>query len=166
MKDSIGRDWQLGTIQLDFQQPRRFELYYTDKDGSRKTPVVIHRVIYGSLERFIGILTEHLAGAFPLWLSPVQAKVIPIAETHHEEAQKIHDLLQKAGIRSELSLDTPFGKQIRQAKVEKIPYFVIIGDKDIAAGKVTLESRDHGQIGQITKDELITRLTKEIREKK
>jgi threonyl-tRNA synthetase len=166
MKDSIGRDWQMGTIQLDFQQPRRFELYYTDKDGSRKTPVVIHRVIYGSLERFIGILTEHLAGAFPLWLSPVQAKVIPIAETHHAEAQKIHDLLQKVGIRSELSLDTPFGKQIRQAKVEKIPYFIVIGDKDISANKVTLESRDHGQIGQITREELVALLTKEIKEKK
>src|SRR3989338_6177275 len=99
MKDSLGREWQMGKIQLDFQQPIRFELFYTDKDGSRKTPVVIHRVIYGSLERFIGILIEHTAGAFPLWLAPVQVKVIPIGEAHFEAARAAGKALRAAGVR-------------------------------------------------------------------
>ncbi|MEK7575129.1 MAG: threonine--tRNA ligase [Patescibacteria group bacterium] len=166
MRDSIGREWQMGTVQLDFQQPIRFELFYTDKDGSRKTPVVIHRVIYGSLERFIGILTEHTAGAFPLWLAPTQIKVIPIGDEHHKEASRVHDMLEKAGIRSELSLENGFGKQIRQAKVEKIPYFIVIGDKDIEAKKVTLESRDKGNLGQLSATEVLEKLQKEILDKK
>ena len=167
MKDSLGREWQMGTIQLDFQLPSRFELYYTDRDGIRKTPVVIHRVIYGSLERFIGVLIEHLAGKFPLWLSLVQVKVIPVREEHMEYSDKVYKKLKTAGVRAEIDKDADnFGKKVRNAKNMHIPYFIIIGDKDISANKVTLESRDAGQIGQLGEDEVIERITKEIKEKK
>ena len=167
MKDSLGREWQMGTIQLDFQQPKRFELFYTDKDGSRKTPVVIHRVIYGSLERFIGILIEHTAGAFPLWLAPVQVKIIPIEEKHFEVAAGAAKALQAAGLRVDLDTsDEGFGKKVRQAKNIKIPYFIIIGDKDIAAGKVTLESRGKGNLGQLDIDTVVSKLVTEVKEKK
>ncbi|KKW09449.1 MAG: Threonine-tRNA ligase [Candidatus Kaiserbacteria bacterium GW2011_GWA2_49_19] len=167
MKDSLGREWQMGTIQLDFQQPIRFELFYTDKDGSRKTPVVIHRVIYGSLERFIGILIEHTAGAFPLWLAPVQVKVIPIEEKHFEAARAAGKALNAAGLRVDLDLsDESFGKKVRHAKQMKMPYFLIIGDKDIAAGKVTLESRDKRNLGQLDVEEITQKLSTEVKEKK
>ena len=167
MKDSFGREWQMGTIQLDFQQPIRFELFYTDKDGSRKTPVVIHRVIYGSLERFIGILVEHTAGAFPLWLAPVQVKVIPIEEKHFETAETAAEALRAGGLRVDLdTTDNGFGKKVRHAKQMKVPYFIIIGDKDIATGKVTLESRDKGNLGQITTEEVTKKLASESKSKK
>ncbi|MES2087880.1 MAG: threonine--tRNA ligase [Patescibacteria group bacterium] len=166
MKDSIGREWQMGTIQLDFQQPLRFELHYTDKDGSRKTPVVVHRVIYGSLERFIGILIEHTAGAFPLWLAPTQVKIIPIEEKHNEAAKSAATALLAAGLRVDLdNSDQGFGKKIREAKSMKIPYFIIIGDKDIAAEKVTLESRDKGNLGQLDVAEIVTKLKGEVTKK-
>lgn len=167
MKDSLGRDWQMGTMQLDFQLPARFDLHYTDRDGSRKMPIVIHRVIYGSLERFIGILTEHYAGKFPLWISPTQVKIIPVGDTHHAKAVEIYDLLRSNMIRAEIELgDEGFGKKIRKAKEELIPYFIIIGDKDIAVSKVTLESRNVGQVGQLSEEEVIEKFVKEIREKK
>jgi threonyl-tRNA synthetase len=167
MKDSLGREWQMGTIQLDFQQPLRFGLEYTDKDGKKKTPVVIHRVIYGSLERFIGILVEHTAGNFPLWLSPVQVKIIPVSENQHGVALLLKEQLVAINIRADIDLSKDsFGKKIRNAKTEHIPYFIIIGDKDMAANKVTLESRDHGQIGQLSADEVIEKLKKEIADKK
>jgi len=167
MKDAIGRDWQMGTIQLDFQQPRRFELVYTDRDGKNKTPVVIHRVIYGSLERFIGILIEHLAGAFPLWLAPVQVKVIPVRENHNEYAKGIYELLKENGIRAELDIeDKNLGGKVRDAKNNKMPYWIVIGDKEIEAEKITLESRDAGQLGQMGKDEMLSKLLEEIKNKK
>lgn len=166
MKDAIGRDWQMGTIQLDFQQPRRFELEYTDKDGKRKTPVVIHRVIYGSLERFIGILIEHLAGNFPLWLSPVQVKVIPVRTNHNEYAQKIFEILKENNIRAELDdADENLGSKVRDAKNNKIPYWIVIGDKEVDADKITLESRDSGNLGQMTKEELVVKFVEEIKNK-
>ncbi len=167
MKDSLGREWQMGTIQLDFQQPLRFELFYTDKDGSRKTPVVVHRVIYGSLERFIGILIEHTAGAFPLWLAPVQVKIIPIEEKHVKAAESAAASLSAASLRVDLDTsDTGFGKKVREAKQQKIPYFIIIGDKDIEAGKVTLESRDRGNLGQLDIKEIVENLVTEISNKR
>ena len=167
MKDAIGRDWQMGTIQLDFQQPRRFELEYTDKDGKNKTPVVIHRVIYGSLERFIGILIEHTAGAFPLWLAPVQVKVIPVRENHNEYAKGIYELLKAQGIRAELDIeDKNLGGKVRDAKNNKMPYWIVIGDKEIEAEKITLESRDAGNLGQMGKDEMLAKLAEEIKNKK
>jgi len=167
MKDAIGRDWQMGTIQLDFQQPRRFELEYTDKDGKKKTPIAIHRVIYGSLERFIGILIEHTAGAFPLWLAPVQVKIIPVRINHNEYAKQIFELLKENNIRAELDdKDENLGTKVRDAKNNKLPYWIVIGDKEIEAVKVTLESRDTGQLGQMSKEELIKKLLEEIANKK
>ncbi len=167
MKDAIGRDWQMGTMQLDFQQPRRFELTYTDKDGSKKTPVVVHRVIYGSLERFIGILIEHFAGAFPFWLSPIQVKVIPIStDKHMDYAVDVLKNLKDAGIRAELDeTNESLGKKIRNAKIEKIPYLVIIGDKEKEAGTLTIEGRIE-KLENLTPEVLIEKLKEEIKNKK
>ena len=167
MKDSLGRDWQMGTMQLDFQLPKRFELGYTDKDGRKKNPVVIHRVIYGSLERFMGIMIEHYAGAFPLWLAPVQVKVIPVRENHNAYAEEVYNLLKDNNIRAELdNSEGNLGGKVRDAKSNKMPYWIVIGDKEIEAGQVTLESRDHGQLGQIGKEELVAKLSEEIKNKK
>lgn len=167
MKDAIGRDWQMGTMQLDFQQPRRFELEYIDKDGKRKTPVVIHRVIYGSLERFIGILIEHYSGAFPLWLAPVQVKIIPVRTNHTEYAKKVYEMLRENNIRVELDdKDENLGTKVRDAKTNKMPYWVVIGDKEIEANAVTLESRDSGNLGQMSKENLVSKLLEEIKNKK
>ena len=167
MKDAIGREWQMGTIQLDFQQPQRFELEYTDRDGKKKTPVAIHRVIYGSLERFIGILIEHTAGAFPLWLAPVQVKVIPVRTNHNEYAKEIFEMLKEGDIRAELANeDENLGTKVRSAKNNKIPYWVVIGDKEIEASLVTLESRDSGQLGKMPKEDLLKKLLEEIKNKK
>ncbi len=165
--DSLGRQWQVATIQLDMNMPERFELECMNEEGKNERIVMIHAAIMGSIERFMSILIEHYAGKFPLWLSPVQARLIPIADAHHEKALELFNKLKELDIRAEIDLSKDnFGKKIRQAKVEHIPYFIIIGDKDIAAGKVTLESRDNGQIGQITEAELIERIKKEIKEKK
>jgi len=167
MKDAIGREWQMGTIQLDFQQPQRFELEYTDRDGKKKTPVAIHRVIYGSLERFIGILIEHTAGAFPLWLAPVQVKIIPVRTNHNEYAKEIFEMLKEGDIRAELANeDENLGTKVRSAKNNKIPYWVVIGDKEIEASLVTLESRDSGQLGKMPKEDLLKKLLEEIKNKK
>src|SRR3989338_8524598 len=167
MKDAIGREWQMGTIQLDFQQPQRFELEYTDRDGKKKTPVAIHRVIYGSLERFIGILIEHTAGAFPLWLAPVQVKIIPVRTNHNEYAKEIFEMLKEGDIRAELANeDENLGTKVRSAKNNKIPYWVVIGDKEIEASIVTLESRDSGQLGKMPKEDLLKKLLEEIKNKK
>ncbi len=168
MKDAIGREWQMGTMQLDFQQPHRFDLEYTDKDGKKKTPVVIHRVIYGSLERFIGILIEHYAGAFPLWLSPIQVRVIPISgDKHLDYADKIFKSLKENNIRAELDeSNESLSKKIRNAKMEKIPYLVIIGDKEKESEKLTVEGRNNEKIENIASEEFIVKLKKEIEEKK
>ena len=166
MKDAIGRDWQMGTIQLDFQQPRRFELEYTDRDGKRKTPVVIHRVIYGSLERFIGILTEHTAGAFPLWLSPVQVRVLPIGEAHLEYSREIFEALKNENIRVELDeSNETLGKKIRNGKTEKIPYLVVLGDKEKESKTLTAEGRTE-KLENISLEKFMARLKEEIKNKK
>lgn len=166
-KDAIGREWQLATIQCDFNLPERFDLSFINEKGEKERPVVIHRAISGSLERFMAIIIEHYAGKFPLWLSPVQARIIPIGEAHHAKALEIMEQLKLADVRVEIDLSKDnFGKRIRAAKMEHVPYFIIIGDKDIAAGKVTLESRDLGQIGQLSGGEVIERIVKEIKDKK
>lgn len=155
-KDAIGRERQLGTVQLDFNMPSRFGLEYTDKDSARKTPVMIHRAIAGSLERFLSIAIEHFAGNFPFWMAPLQVVIIPIKEQHEEIAKDLQKQLKAKKIRVQyMSPDENFGKRIRKAKDEKIPYFIIIGDKDIEAGKVTLESRDEGQLGQKSIEEVL-----------
>lgn len=159
-KDAIGRERQLGTVQLDFNMPKRFELEYTDKDGTKKTPVMIHRAIAGSLERFLSIIIEHYAGNFPFWMAPVQVAIIPIGEAHQEVANSLHQKLKDLDIRSTL-LDSKdnFGKKVKRSKDDKIPYFIIIGDKDIEANKVTLESRDEGQLGQKSEEEILRLFT-------
>lgn len=163
---AIGREFTLATNQIDFAVPKRFDLIYTDKDGKAKTPLCIHRAPLGTHERFIGFLIEHYGGNFPLWLSPIQVKVIPVMENHFEAARKIHDSLRDAMIRSELDdSNDGFGKKVRNAKNSRAPYFIIIGDKDIEAGKVTLESRDKGNLGQLTIEEILKRLGGEITER-
>lgn len=163
MKDSLGRDWQMGTMQLDFQQPLRFGLEYTDKDGRKKTPVVVHRVIYGSLERFIGILVEHTAGAFPLWLSPVQVKILPVSEKFLPYAKKIHEALLTAEIRSELDeSNETLGKKVRSAKIAKVPYWIVVGAKEEAEKTVTLENRNGTKKSEIDSSILQSILLEEI----
>lgn len=164
---AIGREFTLATNQVDFAVPARFGLTYTDKDGSLKTPLCIHRAPLGTHERFIGFLIEHYGGNFPLWLAPVQIKVIPVMETHYDTAQKIHETLRASMIRSEIDLsNNGFGKKIRNAKNARVPYTIILGDKDIEANKVTLESRDKGQIGQLDIEEIVRKLEEEIKERK
>ncbi len=166
-KDAIGREWQLATIQCDFNLPERFDLFFTNEKSEKERPVVIHRAISGSLERFMGILIEHYSGNFPLWIAPVQVAVIPVGEAHVEEAKKVNELLRSKMIRTEFdSSDNGFGKKIRNAKNARIPYTIIIGDKDMEVKKVTLESRDKGQIGQLTAEEVLIKLEEEIKERK
>jgi threonyl-tRNA synthetase len=143
MKDALGREWQMGTLQLDFQQPLRFELKYSAADGTSKTPVAIHRVIYGSLERFIGVIIEHFAGAFPTWLSPVQVKILPISEKHMDYAKTVVSSLKAVDIRVELDERAEtLGAKIRDAQSEKVPYMFIVGDKEIETESVNVRKRD------------------------
>lgn len=165
-KDAIGREWQLATIQCDFNLPERFELEFTNKEGKRERPVVIHRAISGSLERFMGVMIEHFAGNFPLWLSPVQVRVLSVRENHADYARATYDALKAAGIRAEIDeSDEGLGKKVRNAKNEKIPYFIIVGDKDIEARKVTVEHRDKGALGQFDIDAIVANLVKENADK-
>jgi len=158
-KDAIGREWQLATAQYDLNMPERFSLKYTDSDGKEKTPVMIHRAIAGSLERFLSVIIEHFAGAFPYWLSPVQVKVVPISESHNEFAKEILNTLKEKGVRVELDdSDDSFSKKVRKAKTEKVPYFLVIGDKEVENNVATLESRDEGQLGQFSSEELFEKL--------
>jgi len=163
MKDSLGREWQMGTVQLDFQQPRRFKLQYTAADGTQKTPVTIHRVIYGSLERFIGILIEHYGGAFPLWLAPVQAVILPISDKHADYAQKVLDSLKLANIRCELVLrNEPLPARVRDAEMQKIPYILVVGNREAEAGLISIRHR--GDKENVTKPiaEFISGVTADI----
>lgn len=163
---AIGREFTLATNQVDFAVPKRFNLTYTNKEGKVETPLCIHRAPLSTHERFIGFLIEHYAGAFPLWLSPVQVKVIPVRENHNEYAKKVFELLKENGIRAEFAdEDKNLGGKVRDAKNNKIPYWIVIGDKEIETDKITLESRDAGQLGQIGKEELVKKLLEEIRNK-
>jgi len=166
LKDELGRMWQCATIQCDFTLPERFDLTYIDAQGQRRRPVMLHRVILGSLERFIGVLIEHFAGAFPLWLSPVQVKVMTITERQNEYAENIKQELQKSDIRVEADLrNEKIGLKIREAQLHKIPYMVIIGDKERAEGKINVRLRDGRQLGSLTLQDFIQQLEREIREK-
>ena len=162
MKDCLGREWQMGTVQLDFQLPQRFNLSYIDKDGNKKTPIMIHRAIFGSFDRFIGILTEHYAGAFPLWLSPVQVKILPIADAHHEYAKEVLNKFEEAGIRVELDdRQEKIGYKIREAQLQKIPYMIILGDKEVEAKAVGVRSRKAGDIGQMSIEDFMNKIKEE-----
>ncbi|MGB8815747.1 MAG: threonine--tRNA ligase [Minisyncoccia bacterium] len=166
-KDAIGREWQLATIQCDFNLPERFDLSFVNEKGEKERPVVIHRAISGSLERFMGVMIEHYAGNFPLWLSPMQIKVIPVRENHNEEAKKISDELKKGGFRVDFDdSDGNMGKKVRDAKNNRVPYTVIIGDKDISAKVITVENRDRGSLGQMTLEKFVEMMIKEKEEKK
>ena len=165
MKDCLGREWQMGTIQLDFQLPQRFNISYIDKDGNKKFPIMIHRAILGSFERFIGIITEHFAGAFPMWLAPVQVKVMPIADAHHEYAKQVVEKFEAAGLRVEFDdRNEKIGYKIREAQLEKVPYMLVIGEKEIEANSVGVRSRKEGDLGAMPVDEFIAKAKKEIDE--
>ena len=167
LEDCLGRTWQCGTIQLDFQMPQRFDLTYIGHDGEKHRPVMIHRVIFGSIERFIGILTEHFAGAFPLWLAPVQAKLIPITDRNLEYVKGIKDKLEQKGIRCEIDdRSEKMGYKIREAQLEKVPYMIIAGDRDMENGVISVRARKDGEdLGAMSVDEFINKAVKEIEEK-
>ena len=166
LRDSLGRTWQCGTIQLDFQMPQRFDLEYTAEDGSKKRPIMIHRVCFGSIERFIGILIEHFAGKFPVWLAPVQVKVIPVSEKSMDYATGVYEKLKAAGIRTELDhKDEKVGYNIRQAQLEKVPYMLVLGEKEAAEGAITVRSRDKGDLGAAGLDAFIEDIKKMIETK-
>lgn len=166
LKDCLGRTWQCGTIQLDFQLPERFELEYVGADGAKHRPIMIHRVVFGSIERFIGILTEHFAGAFPTWLAPVQVKLLPIADRHYDYLKAVENKLEERGIRCEIDdRSEKIGFKIRSAQMEKIPYMLVAGDKDIESGTVSVRSRKEGEQGAMSVDEFADMIEKEIKSK-
>ena len=166
LEDCIGRTWQCGTIQLDFQLPQRFELEYTGADGEKHRPIMIHRVVFGSIERFIGILIEHFAGAFPTWLAPVQVKVLPISDKYAEYASKVYETLNAAGIRAEMDTRSEkIGYKIREAQTHKIPYMLVVGQKEEEENTVSVRSRFAGDEGASSLDGFIEKLQKEIASK-
>jgi len=166
LADSLGRTWQCGTIQLDMQLPERFELEYTGPDGEKHRPVMIHRVVLGSIERFIGILTEHFGGAFPLWLSPVQAKILTITDRSDEMAKALAARLEKEGIRTELDLrNEKIGFKVREAQMMKIPYMLVLGDKEVEQNVVNVRTRKGETIGNMSIDDLVAKLKHEIETK-
>ncbi|MBC7087678.1 MAG: threonine--tRNA ligase [Tissierellales bacterium] len=167
LEDAIGRTWQCGTIQLDFQMPERFDLTYIDSDNEKKRPVMIHRTILGSMERFMGILIEHYAGKFPLWLSPIQAKVLPISDKFNEYGYKIKEILENRGIRVEIDdRAEKIGYKIREAQVMKIPYMLVIGEKEVENELVSVRKRDLGDIGQMSLNDFLNIADDEIKNKK
>ena len=165
--DALGRKWQCGTIQLDYQMPARFELKYVGADNAEHMPVVIHRAIFGSFERFIGILIEHFAGAFPLWMAPLQVTVLPIADRHADYARQVLARLQAVGLRA--SVDDRQEKvnyKIREAQLQKIPYMLVVGDKEAAEGQVAVRSRAKGDLGPTPVDTFVTEALAEVAEKR
>lgn len=165
LEDSMGRTWQCGTIQLDFQLPLRFEAEYIGADGEKHRPIMIHRVVFGSIERFIGILIEHFAGKFPLWLSPVQVKILPIADKFHEYAKEVADKLAEAGLRCEVDHRAEkIGYKIREAQLDKVPYMLIVGQKEEGTETVSVRKRDEGDIGNMSVEQFADSLKKEMEE--
>ena len=166
LSDCLGRTWQCGTIQLDMQLPERFELEYMGADNEKHRPVMIHRVVLGSIERFIGIITEHYAGALPLWLAPVQVKILPIGEGHIEYANKVKDILEENHLRVEVDArNEKIGYKIREAQLKKVPYMLVVGDKEMAEGLVAVRSRSEGELGQLTIEDFTKRVVEEVKSK-
>jgi threonyl-tRNA synthetase len=162
-KDAIGRQWQLSTIQCDFNLPNRFELSFTNEKGEKEQPVVIHRAISGSLERFMGVMIEHFGGAFPAWLSPVQCSIVPISEPHTAYAQTVASALRAAGIRYDMSgTDDSLGKRIRNWKVSKTPYALVMGDAEVADGTVSVEHRELGKVGVMPLADFVAKIKDEV----
>ena len=167
LEDSLGRTWQCGTIQLDFQMPLNFELSYIDEAGEKQRPIMIHRVVFGSIERFIGILTEHYAGKFPVWLAPMQAKVLLVSEKSAEYGQKVYEALRKSHIRCEMdNRNEKIGYMIREAQmVDRVPYMVIIGQKEVEEGTVSIRNRDTAQTETMSLEDFIAKITTEVAER-
>lgn len=166
LEDCIGRTWQCGTIQLDMQMPQRFDLTYIGKDGEKHRPVMVHRVAFGSIERFIGILIEHFAGRFPLWLAPVQVKVLPISDKYMEYAAKVKNILFEKGIRVEIDdRAEKIGYKIREAQLQKVPYMLVLGEKEMNENTIAVRSRNEGDLGAMNLDDFIQKLAEEIQEK-
>ncbi len=166
IEDCLGRTWQCGTIQLDSQLPERFNLEYTGEDGQKHRPVMIHRVVFGSIERFIGVITEHFAGAFPLWLTPVQVKVLPVTDRAHEYAKSLTQKLVDAGIRAEDDCRSEkLGYKIREAQMQKIPYMLVVGDRDMENGTVSVRTRKGEDLGAMTMDAFLSKCLAEIASK-
>ncbi len=166
LEDSIGRTWQCGTIQLDFQLPQRFDMEYVGEDGAKHQPIMVHRVAFGSIERFIGILIEHFAGKFPVWLSPVQVKILPITDRQIAYANELCEKMKAVGIR--VSVDDrseKIGYKIREAQMSKVPYMLVVGEKEAEAGQVAVRRRDKGDMGAVSADEFIATVCKEIEDK-
>ena len=163
--DAIGRKWQCATEQLDFVQPTRFKLEYTAEDGTRKTPVMIHKALLGTIDRFLGVYIEHTAGNFPTWMSPVQVVVLPISEKQSEYAKEIMMMLKTAGVRVNVNdVNDSLGKRIRATKMERVPYMLVVGDAEVAARTVSVESRDNGKEEQPAQlAEFVARVAEEIR---
>lgn len=162
LEDSIGRTWQCGTIQLDFQLPQRFEAEYTGEDGNKHRPIMIHRVVFGSIERFIGILIEHFAGKFPLWLSPVQVKILSISDKYNDYAKEIENILKREGLRCEVDgRAEKIGYKIRAARLERIPYLLIVGEKEVETDCVSVRKRDDGDLGSMPIGQLLEILKEE-----
>ena len=166
VRDSLGREWQCATVQLDFVQPERFDLSYVDSDGTKKRPVMIHKALLGSIERFLSVYIEHTAGAFPFWLAPVQVAILPVKENFSEYAEEINLTLKKLGYRTEMKMNETLGKRIRETKVEKIPYALVLGKQEMEARTVTLESYAKGKVGVFSHEELLDILATDLREKR
>ena len=166
LADSLGRTWQCGTIQLDMQLPERFELEYVGEDGAKHRPVMIHRVVLGSIERFIGVITEHFAGAFPLWLAPVQVKVLPVTDRAHEYAKGLTQQLVDADVRAEADCRSEkLGYKIREAQMQKIPYMLVVGDRDMENGTVSVRTRTGEDLGAMTMEAFMEKIAEEIKTK-
>ena len=166
LADSLGRTWQCGTVQLDSQLPERFELEYVGEDGQKHRPVMLHRVVLGSIERFIGVITEHFAGKFPLWLSPVQAVVLPISERHHEYAQKLQKELEEAGFRVECDLrNEKIGYKIREARLQRTPYMLVVGDQEAESGTISVRHRADGDQGSMGLESFVEKMRQEVASK-
>ncbi len=166
MKDCLGREWQMGTVQVDFQLPLRFNLSYIDKNGDKKTPILVHRALFGSFERFIGIITEHFAGAFPTWLSPVQVKIMTITDNQKDYALKVQNILENKNIRVEFDdRNEKIGYKIREAQLQKVPYMLVIGDKEVENNSLGVRSRSNGDIGQMSIEEFLDKINQEIETK-
>jgi len=166
IKDAIGREWQTSTIQFDFNLPERFDMTYIGNDGEKHRPFMVHRALFGSLERFFGILVEHYAGAFPLWLAPEQIRILPITDSQHDRAFEVADLLKKAGFRAEVDDKSgSIGSKIRNARNERIPYMAVLGEKEVESGQLAVRNRKEGELGTLSLDDLIAKMEKEIEDK-
>ena len=167
LQDCLDRTWQCGTIQLDFQMPEKFDMCYIGEDGEKHRPVMVHRTVFGSIERFIGILTEHYAGAYPTWLAPVQAIVLPITDKFNAYAAQVAEQLTQAGVRVEVDhRNEKIGYKIREAQMQKIPYMLVVGEKEASSQTVSLRKRGEGDLGAVSVEQLVSDLVCEIKERR